>query len=246
MSDKSDAGRMRTTDTSNKVRLPAEETDTAGGMPVEELIRITRETIGRIRNEDRKRLQAEAAERSTTIQSGMPHLLQQFMIGKIDLDEELARRFPSPPLLSGASFDPPPGKRARRGYAQFKSQDEVATMILDVQGIDGTFEASYVYGGMISARFSFSAIPDASREKFLNQVRRLNGTATLWTPKRWERDYMIVSKQDGFARIYIFGAEHFSAGARLTPDVFSQMIQWLTGFWVGDTQTAPPEDSNAW
>ncbi len=241
------------TDTHSAVapRQPMEEPDSVGGMPVEELIRIARETTSRIRNEDRKRLQTEATENRQSIQSGVPHLLQQFFIGKLDLDEELSRRFPSPPLLSSAVFDPPPGKRARRGFAQFKAQDESAAMTIDLQGIDGAFEADYVYGGMIAAHFTFGAIADSSRKRFLDLIRRHTGTSILWTAKRWERDYLIVSAHNGFARIYAFGANQINAACRLTPDLFKQLTHWLATFWITDTETTAGRsevvsDPNSW
>ncbi len=225
------------THTAATSRQPMEEPDSVGGMPVEELIRIARETTARIRNEDRKRLQTEASESRQSIQSGVPHLLQQFFIGKLDLDEELSRRFPNPPLLSSATFDPPPGRRARRGFAQLKAQDESACLNIDLHGIDGTFEADYVYGGMIAAHFTFGAIADAQRKRFLDLIRRRAGTSILWTAKRWERDYLVVTAQEGFARIYAFGTHHLSAACRLPPEPFRQLTQWLATFWVTDTET---------
>ncbi len=225
------------THTAMPSRPSMEEPDSVGGMPVEELIRIARETTARIRNEDRKRLQTEASENRQSIQSGVPHLLQQFFIGKLDLDEELSRRFPNPPLLSSATFEPQPGKRARRGFAQFKAQDESAALNIDLQGIDGTFEADFVYGGMIAAHFAFGAIADAQRKRFLDLIRRRTGTSVLWTAKRWERDYLVVTVQEGFARLYAFGVHNINAACRLPPEPFRQLTQWLAAFWITDTET---------
>src|SRR5437868_8579460 len=72
------------------------------GIPVEELVRMTREFTARITNEDRQRLALELSEsgHQRSIQSSAPFLLQQFFTGRIDLDVELARRYPSSPLLS--------------------------------------------------------------------------------------------------------------------------------------------------
>src|SRR5256885_16602647 len=95
------------------------------GIPVEELVRMTRAFTARITNEDRQRLALELSEsgHQRSIQSSAPFLLQQFFTGRVDLDVELARRYPSSPLLSSTSFTPEPGKRARHGFAQFMSQD---------------------------------------------------------------------------------------------------------------------------
>lgn len=235
MTDRTDSTKLR--GEVNKGRPPVEEPDHVDGMPVEELIRVTREMTARISNEDRKRLQTEASESRATMQSGVPFLLQQFFVGKSDLDEELQRRFPTPPLLTSGTFTPPPGKRARRGFAQFKAQDETATLNIDLQGIDGAFEAHFGYGGMLSLGFVMGAIVDTQRRKFLELVRRHVGISILWTAKRWERDYMIFIVQDGFARIYAFSANHQTAACRLTPEAFRQLIQWLAGFWLTDADT---------
>src|SRR5688572_4335837 len=76
------------------------------GIPVEELVRLTREFTARITNEDRQRLALEVTESGKSLQTGLPFLLQQFFKGKIDLDVELGKRFPSSPLVSSVSFLP--------------------------------------------------------------------------------------------------------------------------------------------
>src|SRR5713226_3726467 len=107
-----------------KTRPTTDEPGFVDGIPVEELVRLTREFTARITNEDRQRLALELNEsgHQRTVQSSAPFLLQQFFTGKIDLDVELARRYPSAPLLSSASFTPEPGKRDRYGFVLFSSQ----------------------------------------------------------------------------------------------------------------------------
>src|SRR5579859_3658778 len=85
------------------------------GIPVEELVRMTREFTSRIVNEDRQRLTMELNEGGRSIQSSAPFFLQQFFTGKIDLDIELVRRFPGAPLLSTSNFTPAPGIHAKHG-----------------------------------------------------------------------------------------------------------------------------------
>jgi len=220
-----------------KAQALGDEPGFVDGIPVEELVRLTKEFTARITNEDRQRLSMEVNESGRSIQSGAPYILNQFFVGKIDLDVELARRFPVAPLLSSASFSPTPGKRARRGFAQFKSQDEAAAVTIDLQSIDGSLEASFLLGGMINVRFSLGPIPDVNRKRFLDLLRRPNGIAILWTRERWEHDYLIFVVRERYARLYAFSAMHFEAACRLPPDVVDQLIQWLAAFWLTDSET---------
>jgi hypothetical protein len=220
-----------------KGRAPSDEPGFVDGIPVEELVRLTKEFTARITNEDRQRLTAEATEGGRSIQSGAPFILNQFFTGKIDLDTELSRRYPSAPLLSSAAFAPAPGKRARRGFAQFRSQDEACALNIDLQGIDGALEASFLYGGMIAARFALGPIPDVQRKRFLDLMRRPNGIAILWTRERWERDYMVFVVRERFARVYAFGQGHFDAACRLPPEALENLLAWLNGFWITDAET---------
>ncbi len=220
------------------------------GIPVEELVRLTKEFTARITNEDRQRLSMEINESGRSIQSGAPYILNQFFVGKIDLDVELAKRFPGAPMLSSVTFTPPPGKRARRGFALFKSQDEACSMTIDLQSIDGSLEAGFLLGGMINVRFALGPIPDVNRKRFLDLMRRPNGIAILWTRERWERDYMIFVVRERYARLYAFSSNHFDAACRLPPDVLDQLLQWLSGFWISDTETlaarTDDDSNNAW
>jgi len=211
------------------------------GIPVEELVRLTREFTTRITNEDRQRLTIEVNESGRSLQSGAPYILQQFFAGKIDLDGELMRRYPSAPLLASANYNPAPGKRAKRGFAQFKSQDEAAVLNIDLQGIDGTLEADFILRGMLGLRFTLGALPDASRRRFLDLMRRQNGITILWAKERWERDYLIFIVRERFARLYAFSPGRFDAAIRLPPPVLDEMTRWLAGFWVTDELTRPSE-----
>ena len=69
-------------------------------IPVEDLIRMTREFTRRITDEDRQRLGLDLREsgHSRSLQISAPVTLQQFFTGKIDLDTDLARRFLNAPL----------------------------------------------------------------------------------------------------------------------------------------------------
>lgn len=227
------------------------------GIPVEELVRLTREFRARVTNEDRQRLQLELNEsgHQRSIQSSAPFLLQQFFTGKIDLDVELARRYPSSPLLSSAAFLPEPGKRDRYGFVLFSSQDQAAAMSIEIQNSSGALNISFLLQSMIAVRFLLGATTDAHRKRFLELMRRPNGIAFLWTRERWEKDYLIFVVREHFARIYAFGPGRFDAACRLTPDELDQLLDWLAGFWasggidepeqpVPDDQESPPSAFN--
>ncbi len=211
------------------------------GIPVEELVRITREFTSRITNEDRQRLAADLNEsgHQRSIQSGAPYLLQGFFAGKIDLDVELIRRYPSPPLLSTMTFAPKPGQTRKHGFAQFASQDTASVMTIEVHGSSGALEVSFLLHSMIGIHFSLGAINEPNRNRFLELIQRPDGIAFLWTRARWESDYLIFVIRDQFARIYAFGPGRVEAACRLTPDGLAQLRTWLGGFW---TSTAAEPD----
>ncbi len=213
------------------------------GIPVEELVRITREFTNRINNEDRQRLAADLTEsgHQRSIQSSAPYLLQGFFTGKLDLDVELVRRYPSPPLLSNMTFAPKPGLHRKHGFAQFASQDTSSVMTIEIHSTSGAaLEVSYLLYSMIGVHFTLGEISEASRKRFLELIQRPNGIAFLWTRERWEHDYIIFVVRDRFARMYAFGPGRVEAACRLTPDGIVQLHTWLTGFWeLGDIPEPP-------
>ena len=223
-------------------RANGDEPGFVDGIPVEELVRLTREFTARITNEDRQRLALEVTESGRSLQTGMPFILQQFFKGKIDLDVELGKRFPNSPLVSSVSFLPVPGKRARYGIAQFVGQDGAAGLSFELSGND--LEVSFLLAGMISVRFALDGLADASRQRFLELMQRSNGITFLWTKERWEREYLVFVVRERYARLYAFAPGRFEAACRLTPDGLEQLVTWLGGFWSGDTgpQELKPED----
>ena len=78
-------------------------------IPVDELIRLTRELTQRITNSDRQRLEEELLEsgHQRSVRARGPIELQQFFVGEIDLDTELAKRFASAPLITDICVSSP-------------------------------------------------------------------------------------------------------------------------------------------
>jgi hypothetical protein len=252
MSDRSDPKHSTSDGQSSNVPKPkglSEEPGFVDGIPVEELVRMTREFTARITNEDRQRLALELNEsgHQRSIQSSAPFLLQQFFTGKVDLDVELARRYPSPPLLSSVTFTPEPGNAARHGFALFSSQDNAAAISIEIHGSSGALDVSFLLQSMIAVRFSLGATTEAHRKRFVDLMRRESGIAFLWTKERWERDYLIFVVREHFARVYAFGPGRFDGACRLTPDLLGQLVNWLQGFWAvteGEVNDADFDESS--
>ncbi len=220
-------------------------------VPYEDLKQQAREMTERLRritDDDRQRVAADLKEsgHQQTIQSSAPYLLQGFFSGRLDLDVELTRRYPAPPLLSNMTFAPKPGQMRRHGFAQFASQDTSSMMTVEIHGSSDTLEIGFLLFSMIGVRFTLESIGEHNRQRFAESLDRAlereNGIAFLWTRERWERDYVIFVVRHGFAKMYAFGPGRVEAACRLTPDGVIQFRTWLGGFWKDAPPTAaePP------
>jgi hypothetical protein len=208
-------------------------------IPVEELIRLTRELTQRITNADRQRLAMELREtgHQRTIQTRAPIELQQFFRGEIDLDTELARRFSQAPLLSEINVQKPTIER--RVSTILSTQDNAATLTFDLHLETGLLEIAFTLNSMLSLRFQLSGVKMDDRQRWLDLMRRSSGIAFLWTTTRWESDYLIFVVRENFARVYAFAPQRFEAGARMTPDVLASLLDWLESLWLSETARPP-------
>ncbi|PJF42670.1 MAG: hypothetical protein CUN55_09745 [Phototrophicales bacterium] len=205
-------------------------------IPVEELVRLTRELTERITNADRQRLAEELknSDHHKSIQTNAPITLQQFFTGEIDLDTELAQRFSAAPILSSMSTNPKNiGILTRRASAILTAQDEQAMLSFDLRLQSGYLEVIFTAHNMLSFRFDLGEIQVSDRQRWLELMRRkTGGIAFLWTRKRWESDYMIFVVREYFTRVYAFSPKRFEAGVRITPDVVQSLLDWLEKYWV--------------
>lgn len=219
-------------------RLPSPSQD---DIPVEELLRLTREFTRRITNQDRQRLALDlrASGHQRSLQSAAPIPLQQFFAGEIDLDAELAQRFLHAPLMSHVRFSAQPGVPLRhQATAVFSAQDDSMLMTIDaplVQGQDAALEFSFALFSALALRFRIAPLLEADRRRWLDLMRRENGIAFLWTRERWEAPYVIFVVREGFARVYAFSPHGFEAAVRMTPDMVLAMVDWLGGWWFPDS-----------
>ena len=225
-------------------------------IPVNELIRITREFTRRITNQDRQRLGMDLREsgHSRNLQINAPITLQQFFSGEIDLDSDLARRFVNAPLLSSARFVGGSAEGTQRQQTGiFSSNDDAAIMSVDAhthRGEDATLEFTFTLYSALALRFRLSPLVTDDRRRWIELMRRASGIAFLWTRERWEQPYLVFVVRDYFVRLYGFSPHGFEAAVRLTPGLMTSLLDWLEGLWfpghpAGDADqqaAAPPEE----
>ncbi len=219
-------------------------------IPVDELVRLTRELTERITNMDRQRLAKELKTSKSSITTNAPITLQQFFTGEIDLDSELARRFANAPLMSELRLNPKkPAKllETRRAGALMGTQDNASQMAFDMDIRDGALVVSFTLGSMLSFHFDIGVIEPSERKRWLELMRRQSGIAFLWTSDRWQRDYVIWVVRENFARLYAFSGQ-FEAAARITPDILHQLLDWMEAFWFPEYEVKiqPPKESEAY
>lgn len=233
-------------DTPDAGKPPASSQDLED-IPVDELIRLTREFTRRITNQDRQRLGIELREsgHSRSIQVSAPATLQQFFSGEIDLDTDLARRFANAPLMSHIQYVPRPGEPIQRqATAILNSNDDAATVTVDAHLPDGenaSLEVAFTLFGALALRFALPALLHTDRTRWLELVRRDSGIAFLWTRQRWEQPYLIFVIREFFARLYAFSPHGFEAAVRLTPDMVLGLANWLEEIWFPERRPAAVE-----
>jgi hypothetical protein len=214
-------------------------------VPVEDLIRLTREFTRRITNQDRQRLGLELREsgHSRSLQTTAPLTLQQFFSGEIDLDTDLAQRFANAPLLSHIQFMPRPGEPVRRQASAILSSNDDSTALTVNALLDPEREASLEFTvtlhSALALRFDLAPLVASDRSHWLELMRRPNGIAFLWTRDRWEKPYLVFVVREHFARLYAFSPHGYEAAARLTPDTAAALLDWLEGLWFPEQR--PPD-----
>ncbi len=203
-------------------------------VPVEELIRLSRALVRRITDQDRQRLILALRESGDArrVWTSAPALLQQFLAGEIDLDEELLSHFPNAPLLSHMHVLPGSSTLQQQVAVTLGSNDDAATLIVDA-ALDETAALTFTFSlfGALALRFHLTPLLPADRSAWLPLLRRENGITVLWTRERWEQPYLILVRREGFGRLYAFSPYGFEAAARLTPDMVTALTDWLEQTW---------------
>lgn len=204
-------------------------------IPVDELIRLTREFTRRITNQDRQRLGVELREsgHQRLLKVSAPVTLQQFFAGEIDLDAELAQRFANAPLLSSIKFLVPPAQTVTpRATALLSSNDDSFGLAVDaLLDAAGALEFTFTLFNAFAMRFRLSPLGEHARQRWLELMRRPDGIAFLWTHQRWEDPHLIFVVREYYGRVYAFSPHGTDAAARLTPDVINSLLDWLEDLW---------------
>ncbi len=214
---------------------PARPSSDLDEIPVEELIRLTREFTRRITNQDRQRLGLELREsgHQHSIQTSAPITVQQFFSGEIDLDTDLVQRFSNTPLLSRVKFYPPPDRPlGRRATAIFASNDDALTLNVDAYTDEtAALDFTFTLFSVVALRFQLSPLMEADRSRWLDLMRRANGITFLWTRERWEEPHLIFVVREHFGRVYAFSPVGYEAAARMTPQMIAELLDWLEDLW---------------
>ncbi|MBN1679555.1 MAG: hypothetical protein JW966_04635 [Anaerolineae bacterium] len=221
-------------------------------IPVEELLRITREFTRRVTNQDRQRLALALHESGhhRLIKSSAPLILQQFFSGEIDLDTQLEQRFANAPLLSHAHFiNEPCEPVCRQATAVLSCQDDSATIMIDAlltEDNSASVTFTFTLFSALALRFLLDPLLTEDRRDWLDLMRRENGITLLWTRQRWEQPYLIFVVREYYARVYAFSPYGFEAAVRMTPDAVTEMLDWLDALWFPDQlEHVPPAVENA-
>lgn len=171
-----------------------------------------------------------------------PWVLQQFFDGDIDLDAELARRFPNMPMLTIIRFRTL-GANQERQVASLETQDGSASLVLDADAGSKAVLLSFTFGSMMTLRFALDELSPMDRSRWLELMRReQGGLAFLWGASRWADDYLISTSRKYHTNLYAFSPNNFEAAVRLSPTVMEKMLDWLETIWTTDPDT-PDSDA---
>ncbi len=182
----------------------------------------------------------------TITPSRPPWTLQQFFDGEIDLDVELSKRFPSIPVMSTIRFRNL-GSKTTRGVGTLSTQDGAASLIVDVDSETRIVQLSFTYGSMLTLRFTLDNLSSMDQSRWIELMRRKDGgLAFLWGAERWEQDYLICIGRKYFTNLFAFSPHSFEAAVRLTPEVATQLLGWLEGFWTEPPAAEEPPQLITW
>ncbi len=165
-------------------------------------------------------------------------MIEQFLNGQIDLEQELSARFHGMSVMATIKFRQL-GKNPDRKVATLATQDDAAHMIFDIDKSTGNLQTTFSWGAMLASRFSLNDLVD--KTQWLEMVRRAEGgIAFLWSATRWEQDYMICIARKQYSNFYAFSPYGLEAAARLTPNVSHKLTNWLEDNWGKEQPPAPP------
>jgi len=166
-----------------------------------------------------------------------PPLLRDYMDGAVDLVRELEARYHGPPLLSlFRAGEVRPGVRT----AVLAAQDGAATLTVELDGRSGSLDWIYRLSSMLGMRFTLRGLSNLDAERWLLLMREAESEpAFLWSPNRWQADYLIGSAHRYYTNLFAFSPQHAEAAARLTPEAARKLFDWLHEGWFPPAPTEP-------
>lgn len=166
-----------------------------------------------------------------------PGLIQQALMGDIDLEAEMLTRYPQIPVMS-LMHTRAVGTRLVRALAQISTQDGAAGLLIEVDPASKLTHFTFTSGSMLGLRFTPARLTDMDRAFWLDGMRRAGGApgehVFLWSASRWEYDYLVCAPRRHHTSIFAYSpgaAAHLEAAARLTRDVTAKLTDWLAQYW---------------
>ena len=198
-------------------------------------LRDIAEAEARITQQNRQRLLRDlggtgSLRRSIRLDQA-PTTIKQFLRGEVDLDTELSRRFAGAPLLTSIGRAPDDTQPASRATATMISQDDVATLSIDLYNDQDLLESTFTLSHMLALRFHLPEVGDYEKRRWIDLMRRDQGVAFLWTSQRWDDDYLIFVIRHHFVRLYAFSPHQLEASCRLSHNVANLLVNWLEMRW---------------
>jgi hypothetical protein len=207
--------------------------DKLANMSNSELAAVSSQVTGRLNNQDWQNIvrDLQVSGHIHTVYDSAPPLLQRYMRLEIDLDKELARRGSNAPLMSSIKLEPP-RPRGTEPYlrAVLSSQDASASVMVEIHPDHELMSLAFGIQNLLTLRFNLDDLDKDERHTFLEMARRDSGLTLLWTPERWEQDYLVFVRQEFFTRVYAFSAS-FEAMIRLSDEVTLTLLDWLDRAW---------------
>jgi len=164
------------------------------------------------------------------LQKAPPLILQQYFNGEINLERELASRYPAMPLMSLSNFRTT-GMKPRRGVALLSTQDGAASLRVEVNGETRAISIIYAISSMLGVGFSPLRLSELDRGQWLDAMRAQEAISFLWGQARWEQDYLIVTPGRHFYSFYAFSNRGNEAAARATAEITGKLLDWLDKVW---------------
>ncbi len=176
------------------------------------------------------RSEGQVAPQRDLLQKSPPLILQQHFNGEINLDRELASRYPAMPLMSLSNFRAT-GMKPRRGVALLSTQDGAASLRFEVNGETRAVSLVFTFGSMLGLGFSPLRLSELDRGQWLDAMRAQEAVSFLWGQARWEQDYLITTPGRHFYSFYAFSNRGSEAAVRVTTEITGKLLDWLEKMW---------------